>query len=139
MTLPRFGLTISFPSWHVKNRDYFAFLQKLLGHRVTPHKTGTNPGKPGRMVTLLYAVVYFSCACCWQAMMWHEAPTTFIKSRWLLVMHITLCAMRSYVLVMTSSQSSDPFYQASLTLSATPRYLLICFLTLLMEVHSQLQ
>ena len=39
MTLPRFELTIS-P--HVKNRDYFAFLQKSSGHRDTPHKTGTN-------------------------------------------------------------------------------------------------
>ena len=54
MTLPRFELTISFPSWHVKNRDYFAFLHKSSGHRDTIHKTGTNPGKPGRMVTLLY-------------------------------------------------------------------------------------
>ena len=52
MTRPRFELTISFPSWHLKNRDYFAFLHKSSGHRDTPHKTGTNPGKPGRMVTL---------------------------------------------------------------------------------------
>src|SRR6218665_3383931 len=36
-----------------KNRDYFAFLHKSSGHRDTPHKTGTNPGKPGCMVTLV--------------------------------------------------------------------------------------
>src|SRR6218665_1912963 len=41
LTFPRSKLTISFPSLHVKNRDYFAFLHKSSGHRNTPHKTGT--------------------------------------------------------------------------------------------------
>jgi len=40
-------------SFSVKNRDYFAFLHKSSGHRDAPRKTGTNPGKPGRMVTLI--------------------------------------------------------------------------------------
>ena len=53
LTFPRSDLAIHVPSLHVKNWDYFAFLHKLLGHRDTPHKTGTNPGKPGRMVTLV--------------------------------------------------------------------------------------
>jgi len=35
-----------------KPGDNFAILHKSSGHRDTPHKTGTNPGKPGRMVTL---------------------------------------------------------------------------------------
>src|SRR6218665_536371 len=54
LTFPRSKFTISFPSSHVKNRDNFAILHKSSGRRDTPHKTGTNPGKPGRMVTLVY-------------------------------------------------------------------------------------
>ena len=50
MTFSKFELTIWFSFFvgpYVKNQGYFALLHKSSGHRDTPHKTGTNPGKPG--------------------------------------------------------------------------------------------
>src|SRR6218665_1504433 len=57
--MPRvLAFPISFPPSHVKNRENFAILHKSSVHRDTTHKTGTNPGKPGRMVTLAYTSIH---------------------------------------------------------------------------------
>ena len=60
MTLPRFELTISFPSRHVKNRDYFAFLHKSSGH--VPGHTSQNRDKSRKTGTYGHPSLFISIA-----------------------------------------------------------------------------